>query len=598
MQNTPKLSRAVRAAVHGYSRPNLTLGALALCLAPCGSVFAFQFESETVSGSLDTTVSYGTTYRAQAASKKLIARSNGGSVDNGPIVYDDGDLNFRKGELVSEVAKVVSDLDLRFQENYGVFVRGRAFYDFELKDDSRRQRELSDDGEDLAGSSADLLDAFVYGSWELGNHQFSARLGRQVINWGESIFAQGGISATNPYDVGALRAPGSEIKEAFLPTLMGSFSFELTENMTLEGYWQPGSSWEAAKLDACGTFFSTTDVIGDDDCDYLPVSAIQESVTGLLGRPTAFDSPDEVRAYLNGVPAGTRALAESLLMSTYVPRSHDVEPDGDAQYGISLRWTAPELNQSDFGLYYLRYSTQTPVVSAKAGSIVAVPGVGQIPFANRATYFAEYLGKRDLYGFSFNTTVNGGPLDGLAVAGELSYRPDSIVSKYTSRAVISPAVVGGLPEGTYIPGYVKRDRAQATLSGIYLLPSGVLSADSGSIVAEVSANRIYGSLPQQTFDNPDLPGGMTNSSWGATTTGSLTYNDIFGQFTVSPGVSVYSAINGRNGANNKGERAYTAKVDTTYKEVIGAGISYTAFNGGGRYNRDRDFLSLNLKYSF
>ncbi|MFP6850959.1 MAG: DUF1302 domain-containing protein [Pseudomonas sp.] len=598
MQKLPTLRRAVRAAIYGYSRPRLALGALALSLAPCGSAFAFQFENETLSGSLDTTVSYGATYRMQAPSKKLIASSNGGSVDNGPIVSDDGDLNFRKGDLVSEVAKVVSDLNLRFQDDYGVFMRGRAFYDLELKDDSRRQRELSNDGQDLAGSGAELLDAFVYGGWDIGDRRFTARLGRQVINWGESMFAQGGISATNPYDVSALRAPGSEIKEAFLPTLMGSFSFELTENVALEGYWQPGSSWEAAKLDACGTFFSTSDVIGDDDCDYLPVAAIQESITGLLGGATAFDSPDEVRAYLNSVPAGMRPLAESLLMTTFVPRANDVEPDDDAQYGLSLRWTAPELNQTDFGLYYLRYSTQTPVVSATAGAIVAVPGVGAIPFANRATYFAEYLGKRDLYGFSFNTTINGGLLDGLAVAGELSYRPDSIVSKYTSRAVISPAVVGGLPEGTYIPGYVERDRAQATLSAIYLLPSGVLGADVGSIVAEASANRIYGSLPGQTFDNPDLPGGMTNSSWGATTSGSLTYNDILGQFTVSPGVSVYSAINGRNGANNKGERAYTAKVDATYKEVIGAGISYTAFNGGGRYNRDRDFLSFNVKYSF
>lgn len=256
MQNTPKLSRAVRATVPEISPPSLTLGALALCLAPCGSVFAFQFDGETVSGSLDTTVSYGTTYRMQAPSKKLIARSNGGSVDNGPLVYDDGNLNFRKGDLVSEVAKVVSDLDLRFQEDYGVFLRGRAFYDFELKDDSRRQRELSDDGEDLAGSSAELLDAFVYGSWKLGDRLFSARLGRQVINWGESIFAQGGISATNPYDVGALRAPGSEIKEAFLPTLMGSFSFELNESMTVEGYWQPGSSWKASSWTLAEPFFN------------------------------------------------------------------------------------------------------------------------------------------------------------------------------------------------------------------------------------------------------------------------------------------------------------------------------------------------------
>ena len=54
---------------------------------------------------------------------------------------DDGNLNFKKGALFSEVAKVVTEMDLNFQDDYGIFLRARGFYDFELKDDDRRHRD-------------------------------------------------------------------------------------------------------------------------------------------------------------------------------------------------------------------------------------------------------------------------------------------------------------------------------------------------------------------------------------------------------------------------------------------------------------------------
>ncbi|MCY1275705.1 hypothetical protein D9M70_243550 [compost metagenome] len=607
MMTVKRGRRALRGnAVAVRHGKGLVAGVFLLSALPLSVAQAFQVKSGDWTTSFDTTVSYGVNYRMEDQSKKLISKVNGGST-NAPINSDDGNLNFRKGELFSEVAKIVSEVDLNYQDRYGVFVRGRAFYDFELEDDQRRHRQISDDGLDEAGSGADLLDAFVYGAWDINERPLTARLGRQVVNWGESLFAQGGIAATNPFDVSALRAPGSEIKEAFLPTLMGYLSYELKDGLTVEGYWQPGSSWEETKIDTCGTFFSGTDVLGEG-CNYLTVTALQEAITSQLGASTVFDNPQDLEAYLAGLPGFLQGPAGTILGSTFIPRGRDVKADDDAQYGLALRWFVPELNNTEFGLYYLRYSTQTPVVSATVGQMQNFPMIGPLFDASSARYFAEYFGKRDLYGISFNTSVPGdGPLGGMAVAGELSYRPDSIVGIYTpniiGEAVLGQCMMPGVPAGcleagTYLPGYVERDRLQASVSAIYNLSAGVLGSDSGSLIGEVMANRIMGSLDAKTFDNPDLTGGTTNSSWGTTLSGSLTYNNVFGLVNLTPGVSYSSAINGRNGANNEGFQGYTVRLDALYKEALGAGVSYTAFNGGGRGDRDRDFLSFNVKYSF
>ena len=94
--------------------------------------------------------------------------------------------------------------------------------------------KLSDDGfEDLQKfSGAYLLDAYAYGSFGVGDSDLQLRLGRQVVNWGESVFIQG-INQINPIDVTALRRPGTEVKEVLLPVLMAyanwGFSFGSVE---------------------------------------------------------------------------------------------------------------------------------------------------------------------------------------------------------------------------------------------------------------------------------------------------------------------------------------------------------------------------------
>lgn len=567
---------------------------------PLGLAQAFQVRSGDWTTSLDTTVSYGVSYRMEGQDDKLIARANGGSGSNaGLINSDDGNLNFRKGDLFSEMVKVVSEMDLRYQERHGVFIRGRAFYDFELEDDSRRHREISDGGLDEAGSSIDLLDAFVYGSWAVGERDLNARLGRQVINWGEGLFYQNGIGATNPVDINALRAPGSEVKEAYMPTFMVYGSFELRDNLTVEGYWQPGKAWEASKIDPCGTYFSTLDPLGED-CEYLSAAPLQEQITGRVGEALAFDSPAAAQAWANSLAPGlVNDLLRGYIPTTFIPRAQDIDGDDSAQYGLALRWYVPELNDTELGFYYLRYNMQVPMIGLTVGQPVVLPVVGALPDASSSRYYAEYLEKRDLFGISFNTSVGGDSLfNGLSLAGELSYRPDTPIAlglnEYLPTALLNP---DGLPVGTRLDGYREKDMFQASLAAIYNF-NGLLGSDSAALFSELVASRVQGLESDVDYYE------ATSSAYGAQASLQLTYTNVFNLVNLVPSLGYQYSINGvapqlTNGLDEEAQ-SWSVGLDAIYQESLTVGAKYVGYSGGGISNKrtDRDYLTFNVKYSF
>ncbi len=217
----------------------------------------FSFLDNEVSGSLDTTLSYGTLWRVQGQDKS-----------NNDINTNDGNRNFDTG-LVSEVYKITSDLEATWR-NYGVFIRGTAFYDTQIMDKRNDYYSHNDPSQpsqsyphddrftsqtrDIAGHKAEILDAYVYGSWDIGNMPLSARFGRQVFNWGEGIFYRGGVNTTNPVDAAKYRLPGSELKEVLMPVEALSFNIGLTDNLSMETFYQ--WNWKETRLDPVGTFFS------------------------------------------------------------------------------------------------------------------------------------------------------------------------------------------------------------------------------------------------------------------------------------------------------------------------------------------------------
>src|SRR5678815_5752884 len=100
MIDAPQLRKATRPAAFTAAV------AATLLFAASTPLRAFEFvtESGAVTGYLDTTISFGALWRTQSRSPGLIAIANGGTSRD--INSDDGNLNYRKGELVEMPLRV------------------------------------------------------------------------------------------------------------------------------------------------------------------------------------------------------------------------------------------------------------------------------------------------------------------------------------------------------------------------------------------------------------------------------------------------------------------------------------------------------------
>jgi len=245
-----------------WRRAKLPL-AVSIASSLAGPAFGVSFNVGEIEGQFDSSLSIGASWSTQSPNKNLIGVNNGGHGLS--QTSDDGHANFKSGETFSKIFKGIHDLELKYGDT-GVFVRGKYWYDFELKDESRQFKDISDSNrkEGAKSSGGQILDAFVYHNYSVADQPGSVRLGKQVVSWGESTFIGGGINSINPIDVSAFRRPGAEIKEGLIPVNMFYVSQSLTENLSTEAFYQ--LEWDQTVTDNCGTFFSQPDVISDG-CD-------------------------------------------------------------------------------------------------------------------------------------------------------------------------------------------------------------------------------------------------------------------------------------------------------------------------------------------
>ena len=99
-----------------------------------------------------------------------------------------------------------------------------------------------------------LLDAYLYGSFDVGDSSLQLRLGNQVINWGESVFIQG-VNQINPIDVPAARRAGAELKEILLPVWAAYANWGFNFG-SLEAFYQ--LQWNNTSVDGCGQYFTVS----------------------------------------------------------------------------------------------------------------------------------------------------------------------------------------------------------------------------------------------------------------------------------------------------------------------------------------------------
>src|SRR5690606_39009747 len=115
--------------------------ALAVSALAATSAQAVEFNFGDLSVQVDNTISYGVAWRTEKPDASQIMPGNAAAmgIDAGSrgygssYNYDDGTLNYKKGDVYTNVFKWSGDLELRYQ-NYGAFVRARAWYDTEIMD--------------------------------------------------------------------------------------------------------------------------------------------------------------------------------------------------------------------------------------------------------------------------------------------------------------------------------------------------------------------------------------------------------------------------------------------------------------------------------
>lgn len=618
--------------------------ALACAYPLTSNAFQFSNEAGDINGSFDTTLSLGAAFRAQGRDPALVAITNGGTSRD--INGDDGNLNFDRGDAYSAAAKVTHDLELKYK-NYGAFVRGTYFHDFILSSkDTSTASGYTPEGKDRVDNNITLLDAYAYGNFHsFGQRNLNVRLGQQVVSWGESTFLQNGINIINPVDVSKLRIPGAELKEGLLPTPILWAAQDLSDGISLEGFYSFKRS--KTKLDPRGTYFSTTDALSDGG-ERIFVGAGRR--VDQHGAALAFGLP--------GAPV-------------WAPRTTDRDADNGGEYGVALRALLPALDNAELGLFFINYHSRAPMLSAVRGAAsvasaaaltapagvagAADAGCASIPLVNfnvivgfnplgqsrctgaiPATYFAEYPEDIRLYGLSFSTS---GPA-GIALQGEYSYRQNLPLQLATTEVILAAGglannitggnlAAAGVVPGTEISGFrrVKMQQVQVTATKIF---GPNLGAESITAIGEVGYTRLNlpagllfagpsvvlpapGSSTATTAGATQPEGYATKSSWGYRLAANLSYPSAFAGVTVNPRVAFSHDVHGVSPTFNQGTKAATFGAGFVYRQNWQADLSYTTFWGGRTYAgtdtsgtfatsanplKDRDFISLSFSYSF
>ncbi len=590
------------------------------------SAQATEFELGEISGNARGSIAVGAIWNAEQPSSSFINQGNASSIGlgggynpNNATTYDDTRLNFRKKrQLVSTPTTLLGELELKYQ-NYGAFLRGKAWYDYTLENDDvdfghtsngyRQNSKLNDSHFDELAKfqGVALLDAYVYGDFKLGENPLHLRAGRQVISWGEGLFFQSGINEINPFDVAALVRPGSQLKEAFLPTNMLYGNFGVTDNLTLEAFYK--LEWRKTVLPGCGTYFSVNDFI-QDGCNGLTVL---NDVNAAFGGES-----NDGSAFNNGV---------------YVHRAKDDEARNGGQFGVAARYYIESLG-TEVGAYAMNLHSTVPFATAK---LFGAGFNGDFASPDAAQYFAKYPEDIHIFGLSFNTNILG-----TSVFGEYSYRPNQPVGLYGGDfvpATLDPATISGafgLPlandvlaaaPGSNFKGYDRLKTSQLSL-GFIKSYQQVLGADSLNLIGETAFKYIH-DLPgtdTRRYGNVDNYGSDFNSelgcqtavlqqyqkygcsgegfvskfSWGYRVNAELAYLNAVAGINLTPYVSFGQDVKGwsHDGELVEGRLRGTVGVKADYAKKYTVDLSWSG-SGNTRYTpTDRDFVALSARMSF
>ncbi|MCX7168913.1 MAG: DUF1302 family protein [Proteobacteria bacterium] len=409
--------------------------AFGFALGNAAPALAFQFGTDSTDLKVrwDNTIKYTAAWRVKDPDPNITVSLANPNVDFGDLSYNSGLINNR--------VDLLSELDVGYK-NMGFRVSGAAWYDSVYNKDTTDyvgvipnrisavlggpNNVLSQDAKDMMGKKGELLDAFVYGSVDMGEQKLTVRVGKHTLLYGESLFlgANAVAAAQGPVDlIKAFSLPNAQFKEIAMPVGQVSANLSISSNLSLGGYYQ--YQWKGLRVPASGSYFGIADFIG---------------------------------------PGG------DLLLSPAGPASRVADRNGDdsGQWGVQVKIKDGFI---DYGLYAGRFHEKGPIPVLD----FTVPGA-----FNAGVYSHVYAKDISFYGASVSTVVGETNL-----AAEISTRRNAPLSPVGDLIITTTP---GWDNDRNTP-YALGNTLHVNLSMINLLPATPMWAGA-SIVAELAYNRL------------------------------------------------------------------------------------------------------------
>lgn len=351
-----------------------TVAGLAAVMTVCGVGVAQAFDVPTGNSDLrirfDNTIRYNLGIRAESIDSRIVGNPN----------YDESDMKFERGDVVTNRVDLLTELDVIYRDRYGARVTAGSWYDAAYSDtDITKGPSLSsypssyygDKYSDNTkrfhrGPSGEILDAFLFGGVDLGSVPVDVKIGRHTVYWGEGLlFGSHAISYSQaPLDGRkAVSSPGIETKEVFLPIGQISAKAQLSPDLSIAG--QYFFEWEPTRAASGGTYLSSADFFG---ADRIPLA------------------PGFARPHLG-----------------------DILPDESGNWGVSARYRFDAIDGT-VGVYYREFDDYTPGVYASASG-----------------YRLVYQKDVKVIGLSYGTIGLGGA----SIGAEVSYRKNGALNSTT-----------------------------------------------------------------------------------------------------------------------------------------------------------------------
>ena len=407
-------------------------------MALSGSASAFKIDSDNP----DLDIRFDNTFRYNAgwrmSDPKADLKAAPGSMNS--------DSKFKSGDMVTNRMDVLSELDFIYKKDTGFRISGAGWYDRRYGNHHLENGAFingdtpSEINRYYNGPSGEILDAFVFTKFDLGDMPVNVKLGRHTIYWGEALFSlSDGVSAGQSYaDLRkALATPGVEAKEVFKPLGQLSFNAQISPEFTVMGQYFYEHKIDLFPLG--GTYFSPAEFLTyAGDTTAVPLCALN---------PLAPCSAPGV--IWNGL--------------------HRNGTDKSGDWGIAAKWR-PEWLDGTAGFYYREYTPKNGMALAvnvgglggsflSGGAVPATAGLWLDPEAPRTKLLGFSLAKQML-GISFGL--------------DATYRKDATL--------------------LFMPfGMINGDPNHVDLSG-GLAPGGVHLSDPG-VLGQSAANGLKGWAP-------------------------------------------------------------------------------------------------------